>query len=458
MGHFRRAFTAKEKLAAVAYAEAHGNRAAGREFTIDESCIRQWRKQKSRLQAMPRKKQADRGSAEKFAQIEEKVLEFVLERRRCGKSVSTSEIRVHAIKVAKSMKIKDFKASADWCYAFMRRKNLSIRRRTHISQKLPEDFDDKLLQFQKFVIKQRKIHDYDLSQIGNADQTPLRFDLPPTTTVAPKGSKTVSINTTSHEKDRFTVMLACTADGGKLPPYVIFKRKTLPKGVQWPRGVIVRCQSHGWMDQELTIDWIKSVWGKRPGALREKSLLVLDAFRCHKSDYVKTLLKDDYRSTLTIIPGGMTSILQPLDVSINKPMKDMLRRRWNDWYCDGEHTYTASGNMRKPSLLDVCTWINDAWQELDPAIIVRSFKKCCISNAMDGTEDDVLWEDLAQKRDDEPVNSATNVADESDDDDFIDDPYYADCRQRDLNNEFMTDEQVDELLQSDDEDFDGFDE
>ena len=41
---------------------------------------------------------------------------------------------------------------------------------------------------------------------------------------------------------------------------------------------------------------------------------------------------------------------------------------------------------------------------------------------------------------------------------FIDDPYYADCRQRDLNNEFMTDEQVDELLQSDDEDFDGFDE
>ena len=62
-------------------------------------------------------------------------------------------------------------------------------------------------------------------------------------------------------------------------------------------------------------------------------------------------------------------------------------------------------------------------------------------------------EDLAQKRDDEPVNSATNFADKSDDDDFIDDPYYADCRQRDLNNEFMTDKQVDELLQSD-EDFD----
>ena len=427
MGRFRRAFTAKEKLAAIAYAEAHGNRAAGHEFSIDESNIRQRRKQKLRLQTMPRKKQANRGSSEKFPQIEEKVLEFVMERRRCGQSVSTSEIRIHGTKVAKSMKIKDFKASADWCYAFMRRKGLSIRRRTDISQKLPEDYEDKLVEFQKFIIKQRKLHDYDLSQIGNADQTPLTFDLPAATTVAPKGSKTVSINTTGHEKDRFTVMLACTADGRKLPPFIIFKRKTLPKGMTWPKGVIVRCQDHGWMDNDLMIDWVKNVWGKRPGGLRQKSLLVLDAFRCHKSDYIKTLLKEDYRSMLTIIPGGMTSILQPLDVSVNKPMKVMLRHRWNDWYCDGEHTFTASGNMRKPTLLDVCTWVNDAWEELDPAIIVKTFKKCSISNALDGTEDDILWEDLVQNRNSAECEPADMTATSDDDDSFEEDPYYADC-------------------------------
>ena len=52
-----------------------------------------------------------------------------------------------------------------------------------------------------------------------------------------KGVSTASIRTTGHEKSHFTVMLACTADGGKLPPYVIFKRKTLPKGMQFPRGI-----------------------------------------------------------------------------------------------------------------------------------------------------------------------------------------------------------------------------
>ena len=47
-----------------------------------------------------------------------------------------------------------------------------------------------------------------------------------------------------------------------------------------------------------------------PVVLSENSLLVFDAFRCHKSDSMKEMLKEEYRTTLTIIPGGMTSILQ----------------------------------------------------------------------------------------------------------------------------------------------------
>ena len=35
-------------------------------------------------------------------------------------------------------------------------------------------------------------------------------------------------------------------------------------------------------------------------------------------------------------------------------------------------------------------------------IIVKSFKKCCISNAMDGTEDDIIWEHNLKDKDVEP--------------------------------------------------------
>ena len=37
-------------------------------------------------------------------------------------------------------------------------------------------------------------------------------------------------------------------------------------------------------------------------------------------------------------------------------------------------------------------WIRTAWQLISPEVIVKGFKKCCISNVIDGTDDyDMLW-------------------------------------------------------------------
>ena len=444
MGRVRNAYTAKEKLAVVKYAEAFGNRAAGREFGVNEANVRLWRKNKDRLMKMLRTKQADRGLMAQFPEIESHLLEWVTDRRRQGIAVSTMEARLQARIIAQKLRVTNFGGSVKWVYAFMRRNNLSVRRRTHISQKLPEDNEEKLMQFQRYIIRARNDVDYELSQIGNADQTPLTFDIPYSTSINATGAKTVTINTTGNEKNRFTVMLACTADGGKLPPFVIFKRKTLPKNVKWPEGILIRCQDKGWMDDTLMRDWIKNVWGKRPGGYTKRSLLVLDSFRCHKSDDIREVLRDDHRTRLAIIPGGMTSVLQPLDVSVNKPMKVLLQRRWNEWYGGADHSYTATGRMRKPELQDVCQWIVDAWAELDPAIIVHAFKKCCISNRMDGTEDDVLWEDFVHRPDSN---------DDSDNDDESEEDYY------EATPNTLTDEEFAKLFESDDsdEEFEGFD-
>jgi len=34
-----------------------------------------------------------------------------------------------------------------------------------------------------------------------------------------------------------------------------------------------------------------------------------------------------------------------------------------------------------------------AWKAISESIIIRCFKKCCISNALDGSKADILWED-----------------------------------------------------------------
>ena len=41
----------------------------------------------------------------------------------------------------------------------------------------------------------------------------------------------------------------------------------------------------------------------------------------------------------------------------------------------------------------VCQWVKESWQELSKEIVERSFKKCGISNALDGTKDDLVWEE-----------------------------------------------------------------
>jgi len=144
---------------------------------------------------------------------------------------------------------------------------------------MPDDFESKLLGFQRFILDARRKHNYDLSQIGNADQTALSFDFPYDRAIDKKGARTVSIATTGHEKSRFTVMLACMADGTKLPPFVVFKRKTLPREVNFPKGVHVRAHPKGWMKESLMRDWIRVVWANRIRLLPNmRSLLVLDDF------------------------------------------------------------------------------------------------------------------------------------------------------------------------------------
>ena len=69
---------------------------------------------------------------------------------------------------------------------------------------------------------------------------------------------------------------------------------------------------------------------------------------------------------------------------------------------------TKDGNIKAPSLDTLAQWVLDSWNEIKSPIIVKSFKKCCISNAMDGTEDDLIWEHNLKDKDVEPKDNAVD--------------------------------------------------
>jgi hypothetical protein len=36
-------------------------------------------------------------------------------------------------------------------------------------------------------------------------------------------------------------------------------------------------------------------------------------------------------------------------------------------------------------------WIITTWHHISPEVTVKGFEKCCVSNEMNGTDDDMLW-------------------------------------------------------------------
>jgi hypothetical protein len=65
--------------------------------------------------------------------------------------------------------------------------------------------------------------------MGNADETAVFSDMPHNYAINFKEEKQVTMKTTGFEKSRVTVKLCTTANGSKLPPYVILNRMTIPK-------------------------------------------------------------------------------------------------------------------------------------------------------------------------------------------------------------------------------------
>jgi hypothetical protein len=63
-------------------------------------------------------------------------------------------------------------------------------------------------------------------------------------------------------------------------------------------------------------------------------------------------------------------------------------------------------------------WVSAAWKAIPENIIVRSFKKCCVNNALDGFVDDVLWEDDGEDKDDIDwvTDSSSVMSDDSESD------------------------------------------
>ena len=79
------------------------------------------------------------------------------------------------------------------------------------------------------------------------------------------------------------------------------------------------------------------------------------------------------------------------------------------WMAEGIHELTATGRQKKPSEELMCQWIGEAWRDIPREMVVRSFLKCGITNALDGSEDDCVFDSSS---DDESILEDEVLVDE----------------------------------------------
>ncbi|CAG8556959.1 18238_t:CDS:2 [Acaulospora morrowiae] len=113
---------------------------------------------------------------------------------------------------------------------------------------------------------------------------------------------------------------------------------------------------------------------------------------CHGSHIREDVIKALNTECLEIIkiPSGITSVLQPPDVSVNKPFKSGIRQKWDEWISDGKKEFTINRNYKKVSYELICKWVSEVWKEINQDLLIKSFKATGLILNSDGSENNKM--------------------------------------------------------------------
>ncbi|DAZ92800.1 TPA: hypothetical protein N0F65_011773 [Lagenidium giganteum] len=138
--------------------------------------------------------------------LQESLLRWINDYRKDGAPVSSTMLRVRAIRVAEDAGIPKgfFKATHTWQQGFLRRNKLAFRSKTRQGQIAPSDAAAVASQFREELAA--KMHELDVDS-----------------TIDKKGTKTVWVRSSERDKERLTCMVMGNSHGAKCTPLLMLK-------------------------------------------------------------------------------------------------------------------------------------------------------------------------------------------------------------------------------------------
>ena len=175
--------------------------------------------------------------------------------------------------------------------------------------------------------------------IINFDQIALNYVPATSWTMEKEGTRRVEV-VAKDDKRQITAVFGGSILGDFLLPQLIYEGKTnrcLPQ-YKFPSSWHITHTDNHWSNEitmkqyfEIIVPYINNKRKELKVSHNQPALLIFDNFKAQTTCFLLKLL-DSHNIDVVLVPANCTDRLQPLDLSINKPAKDFLRSKFQEWY------------------------------------------------------------------------------------------------------------------------------
>ena len=374
-------------------------------------------------------------------ELDKSVQVYLRKVRECG-GVVTSRIAVAAARgillhYDRSM-LAEFgghvQLNLPWGYSLLKRMNFVNRKATTSKSKhAVSNFEQLKQAFLDDVCTTVMMEEIPPQLILNWDQTGIKILPTSSWTMNELGAKRVEV-VGVNDKRMITAIFCGSAVGDFLPPQVIYQGKTerCHPHFRFPSDWDVTHSPRHWSTEETMIQYVKNiivpyVKGCRDTIGDKPALVIMDNFKGQITAAINELL-ESHNIHVTLLPPNTTDLLQPMDISVNKPAKDFLKRKFEEWYCEQVTEQLEGNDMGEVELqpvnlnLSILKELGAKWlvEMVDyvrdnPQFIVKGFIKAGILGALDGNVNDLSSDEEDEDEYDDDADFEADI-DESDTD------------------------------------------
>ena len=188
-----------------------------------------------------------------------------------------------------------------WAQSIMQRMGFVWRAGTKAARKVPDNFSELKTEFLDRITEKVVEHDIPPELVINIDQTGVSIVPTSRYTMAPRGSRQVSV-VGIEDKRQITALLGASCAGTLLPPQLIYGGKTdmCHPAYTFPREWDITHSPSHWSTEETMLRYVRRVLVpfidkvrfyqlERP--VHQRALVIMDLFQAHRCESVLEALK-----------------------------------------------------------------------------------------------------------------------------------------------------------------------